>query len=104
VPCKVVDSFTCQICFESINPNDVQKFPCNHRTCLECLRDYLITTIRDAGGMIYTAIKCPGYACAFELEDSTILSMIADQDLRLRYQWIIANSFVKVCLLFVLHV
>jgi Zinc finger, C3HC4 type (RING finger) len=98
VPCKVSDSYTCEVCFDILNPGEVEKFPCNHRICLDCLRDYITTMIRDEGGMIHSAIKCPGHDCAFDLEDNMILGMITDQDIKRRYQWIIANSFVKVSL------
>lgn len=74
-------------------------FPCNHRFCNLCLVDYISTIIKDQGGTIVSAIKCPGHDCVFELEDATIMSVITDVSLQSRYQWIIANSFVKVSFL-----
>lgn len=68
---------------------------CNHRFCNTCLADYVTSQIQDFGGLLQS-IKCPGFKCAFDLEDALVLRMLANPLLASKYQQIIAKSFVQV--------
>lgn len=94
--CDVRKSSDCEICFETfLNPNQIKRFPCNNRFCYECLLDYVSSTIKD-GGLLGTAIKCPGYNCSYELNDESVFQVLKDPKLKLKYLQIVANCFVQV--------
>jgi len=96
VPCDIRKVQECEICFVNVsNPEYIHVFPCNHRFCHLCLSDYVSSTIRD-GGLISTAIGCPGFQCAYQLEDGIVLKSIPESADKQRYLQIIANSFVQV--------
>lgn len=93
--CDVRKLFECQICFDEIVPVDIFKLNCNHRFCRDCLKSYFSSTIKD-GGLLETAIICPGFKCKFELEDDFVIKLLEDKKLKAKYLQIIANSFVQV--------
>lgn len=96
VTCDVNKALDCEICFETVTDLlKIQILQCNHRFCDSCLSDYLSSKIRD-GGLITTALKCPGFQCFFELDDDLVLKMLNEPELKLRYQHVIANYFVMV--------
>jgi hypothetical protein len=87
-------SLECQICADEFPPKSIRKFDCNHRFCVGCLTRYLEITVNN-GGLISNAINCPGFKCRYELDDRFVLDLLEEQ-LRVKYLQIIANSFVQV--------
>lgn len=96
-PVDVRKIFDCEICFDTVlNPANIQKLQCNHRFCVNCLSDYVSLTIKEGGGLLTTAIRCPGYECSYELDDEAVLQTLEDSSLKRKYQQIVANCFVQV--------
>lgn len=96
VACDASKTLDCEICFETVgDPQKIQILQCNHRFCEPCLSDYISSTIKD-GGLLSTALKCPGFQCFFELDDDLVLKMLNESELKLKYQHVIANCFVLV--------
>lgn len=97
VPADIKDSFTCGICYDDIpDPANIKIFPCNHRCCLECLSNYVTHTIKEEGGLLSNAIKCPGLQCSYEIDDEIVIANLKEPTLKTKYQQVIANSFVQV--------
>lgn len=97
IPVDVRKIFDCEICFDTIsNPANFQKLQCNHRFCINCLSDYVSSTIKEGGGLLAIAIRCPGYECLYELDDEAVLQILDDPSLKRKYQQIVANCFVQV--------
>lgn len=88
---------TCGICFDIItDPEKNLKLECNERFCVDCITNYLVTTITSSGGLISTAINCPGFKCLLELEDQFVFKMLEDSSLKSKYQQFIADTYVQV--------
>lgn len=86
----------CEICIDIVGLDHLQILECNHRFCDDCLTSYLAMTIKDSG-LITNAINCPGFQCKYELEDDFVLTLLEkEEQLRVKYLQIIANSFVQV--------
>jgi ariadne-1 len=91
--CDVRNSLDCGICFES--QTKINKFPCNHRFCNDCLNQYVTIQVKEEGGLT-GVIKCPGEQCLYELEDESVISIIGQEvALKNKYLQLIANSFVQ---------
>lgn len=73
---------------------NIRKLPCNHHFCVPCLSLYIKTQITEEGGLL-SVIKCPGFQCMFEMEDESVLELLEDPRLKVKYQQIVANGFVQ---------
>lgn len=93
----------CEVCFDTVvGPGQIHAFPCNHRFCLSCLSTYVATIIKESGGLLATAIRCPGEKCVYEIGDEFVFELLRDSSLKAKYQKILANCFVEVTLPFYL--
>lgn len=97
-PCDVRNSLECQVCICDIPRENMRRFDCNHRFCTDCLMGYFESAIKD-GGLLDTAIKCPGFKCKLDLEDDFVIKLLEDEKMKEKYLQIISNSFVQVTVL-----
>ena len=65
---------------------------CGHLFCTQCWTEYLTTKIVDEGAS--QMIECPG-ACNIVVDDQTVMTLITDPRVKLKYQHLITNSFVQ---------
>jgi len=65
---------------------------CGHLYCTQCWTEYLTTKIVDEGAS--QMIECPG-SCNIVVDDQTVVTLITDPRVKLKYQHLITNSFVQ---------
>lgn len=66
---------------------------CGHLYCTSCWVEYLTTKIMDEGAS--QSIECPG-DCNILVDDVTVVNLVKEQKVKLKYQHLITNSFVLV--------
>ena len=66
---------------------------CGHLFCTSCWVEYLTTKIMDEG--ISQSIESPGN-CEILVDDQTVMKLVKESKVRLKYQHLITNSFVQV--------
>jgi len=81
----------CEICCLSFSTQMLTGLECGHFYCTECWTEYLTSKIMDEGAS--QMIECPG--CNIVVDDQTILTLITDPRVKLKYQHLITNSFVQ---------
>ena len=67
---------------------------CGHLYCTACWGEYLTTKIMDDG--VSQTIECPNSTCGILVDDHTVMNLVEDSKIRLKYQHLITNSFVQV--------
>lgn len=67
---------------------------CGHRFCTNCWTEYLTTKIIDEG--MGQTISCAAHACPILVDDHTVMRLIVDPKVKLKYQHLITKSFVEV--------
>lgn len=67
---------------------------CHHRFCTHCWTEYLTTKIMEEG--LGQTISCAAHGCDILVDDATVMNLVKDSKVRLKYQLIITNSFVQV--------
>ncbi|RWS22625.1 E3 ubiquitin-protein ligase arih1-like protein [Leptotrombidium deliense] len=85
--------FHCGICFEDVEKAALIGGDCGHKFCKDCWTQYLTTKIMDEGSA--NDISCTAHGCGILVDDRTVLSLISEVNVRLRYQILITNSFVN---------
>ncbi len=83
----------CDICFLTLYPSMMTGLACGHNYCTSCWTEYLTTKIMDEGES--QSIECPGSRCKILVDDQTVMKLVKDQKVRLKYQHLITNSFVE---------
>ena len=71
---------------------------CGHRFCVSCWAEYLTTKIMSEG--IGQTISCAAHNCEILIDDATVMKLVPDAKVRLKYQHLITNSFVEVFFFF----
>lgn len=66
---------------------------CNHAFCNDCWVMYLSTKIMEEGQS--GRITCPTFNCNTLIDDRTVLDLVSDRRVKLRYQQLITNSYVE---------
>jgi ariadne-1 len=66
---------------------------CGHLYCTACWTEYLTVKIMDEGAS--QSIECPG-SCEILVDDVTVVKLIKEPRVKLKYQHLITNSFVNV--------
>lgn len=61
---------------------------------MQCWGDYLTTKIIEEG--MGQTISCPAHSCDILVDDNTVMRLITDSKVKLKYQHLITNSFVEV--------
>lgn len=67
---------------------------CGHRFCTQCWGEYLTTKIMEEG--VGQTIACAAHGCDILVDDATVMRLVRDSKVRLKYQHLITNSFVEV--------
>lgn len=71
---------------------------CGHRFCTHCWGEYLTTKIMEEG--LGQSISCAAHGCDILVDDVSVMRLISDPRVKLKYQHLITNSFVEVSLFF----
>lgn len=67
---------------------------CGHKFCTHCWGEYLTTKIMEEG--LGQSISCAAHGCDIIVDDVTVMKLVNDSRVRLKYQHLITNSFVEV--------
>jgi len=67
---------------------------CGHRFCTQCWGEYLTTKIMEEG--VGQTIACAAHGCDILVDDATVMTLVRDPKVKLKYQHLITNSFVEV--------
>lgn len=73
---------------------------CNHRFCTQCWGEYLGTKIMEEG--MGQTIACAAHGCDILVDDASVMRLVRDPKVKLKYQHLITNSFVEVRIFFFL--
>jgi len=85
------ENVMCEICYLDKHKSLMRGLECGHLYCNKCWSEYLTTKIVDEGAS--QMIECPGN-CNIIVDDQTVMSIITDPRVKLKYQHLITNSFV----------
>lgn len=83
----------CEICFLTLPRVMMTGLECGHLYCTSCWTEYLTTKIMDEGAS--QMIECPGSTCDILVDDQTVMKLVRDPKIKLKYQHLITNSFVQ---------
>lgn len=83
----------CEICFLEIPSNNLTGLECGHKFCVNCWGKYLTTKIMDEG--MGQTIACAAHNCEILVDDETVMKLVTDPKVKLKYQHLITNSFVE---------
>lgn len=83
----------CEICCFTKPASEMAGLECGHKFCSSCWTDYLTSKIVDEG--MGQTIACAAYGCDILVDDVTVMNLIKDPKVRLKYQHLITNSFVE---------
>ncbi|XP_002736743.1 E3 ubiquitin-protein ligase arih1-like isoform X2 [Saccoglossus kowalevskii] len=83
----------CEICLSSFSHSCLTGLECGHKFCVECWTEYLTTKIMEEG--MGQTISCAAHACDILVDDATVMKLVKDGKVKLKYQHIITNSFVE---------
>ncbi|XP_022667404.1 potential E3 ubiquitin-protein ligase ariadne-1-like isoform X1 [Varroa jacobsoni] len=83
----------CEICLKRVPCSSMAALACDHRFCTDCWNYYLTTKIMEEG--IGQTISCAAHGCDILVDDQTVMRLITDQKVKLKYQHLITNSFVQ---------
>ncbi|KAF6039830.1 ARIH1 [Bugula neritina] len=86
-------SADCEICFSTLPTTVMTGLECGHLFCEQCWSMYLTSKILHEG--ISETISCPAHVCGILVDDATVMRLVRDQRVRLKYQHLITNSFVE---------
>eukprot|EP01126_Amoeba_proteus_P031225 TRINITY_DN3069_c0_g1_i11.p1 TRINITY_DN3069_c0_g1~~TRINITY_DN3069_c0_g1_i11.p1 ORF type:complete len:542 (-),score=104.00 TRINITY_DN3069_c0_g1_i11:976-2601(-) len=82
----------CPGCLDEFGMEKMATLPCCHLYCLSCLRSYV--SLQLSGGLGSSTIKCPGFECPYEL-DETFLAELLDREDYVKYLRFVVNSNVQ---------
>ncbi|XP_072399910.1 E3 ubiquitin-protein ligase ariadne-1-like isoform X1 [Diabrotica undecimpunctata] len=83
----------CDICCMFFSPGQMTGLECGHRFCYECWNEYLTTKIMGEG--MGKTIACAAHNCPILVDDETVMRLLKDARVKLKYQHLITNSFVE---------
>lgn len=87
-------SQTCPICYMDTGPDaPLVGLGCGHLFCRNCWKMYLSTKIMEEGQS--GNITCAALDCDMLIDDQTVLPLVTDRRVKLRYQQLITNSYVE---------
>lgn len=90
---KILGTEECEICFVIYPSTQMTGLECGHRFCSQCWNEYLTTKVMEEG--VGQSIACPAHNCPILVDDQTAMEFIRDPRVKLKYQHLITNSFVK---------
>ena len=90
-----VFSLDCEICYLTMtSANMMTGLKCRHFFCNDCWNDYLTTKISNEGSC--QMIQCPsGQDCKELIDDQTVIKLIKDPKIKVKFQQLITDSFVQ---------
>ena len=91
-PLKMLTEQTCDICCITKPSTDMTGLECGHSYCIGCWQNYLTIKIMREG--IGQTIPCPA-KCDILVDDKYVLRLVAEPEVRGKYQHLITNSFVE---------
>ena len=71
----------------------MKSLECGHLYCTKCWTEYLTNKIVDEGAS--QMIECMQGSCNIIVDDQTVMNLITDARVKLKYQHLITNSFVQ---------
>jgi ariadne-1 len=83
----------CEICFMVLPSSMMTGLECGHRFCTQCWGQYLTTQIMEEG--VGQTIACAARGCDILVDDATVMRLVRDSKVKLKYQHLITNSFVE---------
>ncbi|XP_055676844.1 E3 ubiquitin-protein ligase ariadne-1 [Lutzomyia longipalpis] len=83
----------CEVCFSQFPPSMMTGLECGHRFCTTCWGEYLTTKIMEEG--LGQSIACAAHGCDILVDDETVMRLVSDSRVKLKYQHLITNSFVE---------
>ncbi|KAL7632109.1 UNVERIFIED_CONTAM: hypothetical protein RMT77_017581 [Armadillidium vulgare] len=83
----------CDICLLKMPSAMMTGIECGHRFCTSCWTDYLTTKIMDEG--MGQTISCAAHGCCILVDDQTVMKLLKDSKVKLKYQHLITKSFVE---------
>uniref|UniRef100_A0A6M2DJA0 RBR-type E3 ubiquitin transferase n=1 Tax=Xenopsylla cheopis TaxID=163159 RepID=A0A6M2DJA0_XENCH len=83
----------CEICFTVLPSTMMTGLECGHRFCTQCWAEYLTTKIMEEG--LGQTIACAAHACDILVDDATVMRLVREPRVKLKYQHLITNSFVE---------
>ncbi|XP_007906936.1 E3 ubiquitin-protein ligase arih1 isoform X3 [Callorhinchus milii] len=83
----------CAICYLNYPNSYFTGLECGHKFCMQCWNEYLTTKIIEEG--MGQTISCPAHGCDILVDDNTVMRLITDSKVKLKYQHLITNSFVE---------
>uniref|UniRef100_A0A6P7GP51 RBR-type E3 ubiquitin transferase n=1 Tax=Diabrotica virgifera virgifera TaxID=50390 RepID=A0A6P7GP51_DIAVI len=83
----------CEICFMIFPSSHMTGLECGHRFCTHCWCEYLTTKIMEEG--VGQTIACAAHGCDILVDDASVMRLVRDSKVRLKYQHLITNSFVE---------
>jgi len=87
----------CDICLIPMPVSAMTGLECGHEFCTLCWTEYLTTKIMDEG--MGQKISCAAHGCDILVDDMTVMKLVSDPKVKLKYQQHITNSFVDCNLL-----
>ncbi|RZF37256.1 hypothetical protein LSTR_LSTR008228 [Laodelphax striatellus] len=83
----------CEICFTVLPNSLLTGLECGHRFCMGCWCEYLTTKIMEEG--VGQTIACAAHGCDILVDDASVMRLVKDSKVKLKYQHLITNSFVE---------
>ncbi|CAL8074760.1 unnamed protein product [Orchesella dallaii] len=83
----------CEICYMQKPSLMMYGMECGHRFCVQCWSEYLTTKIMEEG--MGQTIACAAHNCPILVDDATVMKLVTDPKVKLKYQHLITNSFVQ---------
>lgn len=83
----------CEICYMCTPDSTLTGLQCGHKFCADCWSRYLTTKIMDEG--MGQTISCAAHNCDILVDDDSVMKLVSDARVRLKYQHLITNSFVE---------
>jgi len=87
----------CDICLVPMPVSSMTGLECGHEFCTLCWTEYLTTKIMDEG--MGQKISCAAHGCDILVDDMTVMKLVSDARVKIKYQQHITNSFVDCNLL-----
>jgi len=91
--CGGPSTMNCEICFMDHAYEMMTGLECGHRFCSFCWKGYLTTKIMDEG--MGQTIACAAHGCDILVDDATVMKLVTEPKVKLKYQHLITNSFVE---------
>ena len=87
----------CEICFDTVEKNQLLGLNCKHYFCVDCYKEYCRVKINSDGE---NCISCPASNCLAYLEDNTVFQLFCQSDnddkmVRKRYTKFVVDAFVS---------